>query len=97
MIVACIFSCLLLYVDDVLLINKDIEKINESKNLSPAKKILRTEIKKKGLRRKLFLSQRDCTMTILETFGMRDCKVVQTPMEAPLKPAVHHLQLASTR
>ena len=36
-------------------------------------------------------------MTILETFGMRDCKVVQTPMEAPLKPAVHHLQLASTR
>lgn len=45
MIVACIFSCLLLYVDDVLLINKDIEKINESKNLSPAKKILRTEIR----------------------------------------------------
>ena len=55
------------------------------KDLGPAKKILGMEINRDRQAGKLFLSQKKYVLKMLDKFGMRDCKAVNTPIAAHFK------------
>ena len=79
---------LLLYLDDLLLIGKDL-LINECKN-KLATKDLGTMHYFLGLEvwqfpDEIFLNQGKYTVEILKRFGMLDCKAINTPMVTNLK------------
>ncbi|PHT40240.1 Retrovirus-related Pol polyprotein from transposon TNT 1-94 [Capsicum baccatum] len=86
---------LLLYVDDMLIAARDktlVDKLKvqlnsefDMKDLGPAKKILGMEINRDRQAGKLFLSQKKYVMKMLDRFGMRDCKAVNTPLAAHFK------------
>jgi len=57
----------------------------DMKDLGPAKKILGMEINRDCQAGKLFLSQKKYVLKMLDKFGMRDCKAVNTPIAAHFK------------
>ena len=79
-----------LYVDDLLLAGNDLSAIAwikgelsrrfEMKDLGEAKIILGLEITRDRSSHKLWLSQTKYATSVLERFGMRDCRPVATPM-----------------
>ena len=86
---------LLMYVDDMLIAAKDMEKIKalkaslkekfEMKDLGPANRILGIDIirdRKKGI---LKLSQERYLKQVLRTFNMEDCRAVVTPSYSQFK------------
>lgn len=89
------FIILLLYVDDMLLVGKDVEKIKklkkdlgksfDMKDLGPAKKILGMEIKRDRKAKKLWLSQKKYIEQILKRFNMNNAKPVGTPFAGHFK------------
>lgn len=83
------FIILLLYVDDMLLVGKDVGKINKfkrdlsksfyMKDLGIARTILGIEIKRDIKSRKLWLSQERYIEQEIERFNMKYSKQVGTP------------------
>jgi len=57
----------------------------DMKDSGPAKKILEMEINRDLQGGKLFLSQKKYVLKMLDKFGMRDCKTVNTPIAAHFK------------
>nr|KYP42640.1 Retrovirus-related Pol polyprotein from transposon TNT 1-94 [Cajanus cajan] len=88
------FIILLLYVDDMLIVEKDVSRIDRlkkqlgeafaMKDLGAAKKILGISIKEK----KLWLSQEHYIKKVLQRFQMENSKVVGTPLAAHFKLSV---------
>ena len=86
---------LLIYVDDMLIIGKEIKDINdlkialnsefEMKDLGPAKRILGIDIYRDRKRGILSLSQADYIQKVLKTFGMLESKQVSTPIPSHYK------------
>ena len=89
------FVYLLLYVDDILITEKEISEVNklkeklskefEMKDLGVAKKILGMEIQRNRKARKLYLSQSKYIEKVLKRFDMWDSKPVATPLAAHFK------------
>ncbi|GJV80957.1 retrovirus-related pol polyprotein from transposon TNT 1-94 [Tanacetum coccineum] len=89
------FIILLLYVDDMLVAgpNKDcINKLKaqlvrkfEMKDLGPANKILRMQIHRDRVSRRIWLSQKSYVKKILQRFNMQDCKPILTPFPTDVK------------
>ena len=52
----------------------------ETKDLGAAKKILRMKIHRDRVTGRLYLSQKKYVEKVLEQFGMKDCKIVSTPL-----------------
>jgi hypothetical protein len=85
----------LLYVDDLLLISKDLSQLQsikaelskrfEMKDLGEAQFILGLQIHRDRARRCLSLSQSQYVKTILSRFNMQDCKPASTPMSTGIK------------
>ncbi|KAE8735884.1 hypothetical protein F3Y22_tig00000329pilonHSYRG00358 [Hibiscus syriacus] len=92
------FIFLLLYVDDMLIVAKNMNDVIglktllsqefDMKDLGAAKKILRMEICRDRDSRKLWLSQRGYVEKMLERFAMSSVKPVSTPL-------VNHFKLSS--
>lgn len=86
---------IIVYVDDLLIGSRDINKLNERKkllqrkfkinDLGPVSNILGISIERDGLTGSLTLSQRRYASDILKKFGMSDCKPVTTPIESSTK------------
>lgn len=86
------FIYLLLYVDDMLLAYKQREKLEwlkdelssefEMKDLGPTTKILGMHIIRDRDSKTLFLSQIEYVEKVLSRFGMKDFKLVSTPLGA---------------
>lgn len=84
------FIILLLYVDDILLIGNCSNKIGQIKcnlfkefemvYLGCPEKFLGIEIKRDKNNKRIFLSQKEFMLKMLERFGMMECKPVKTPM-----------------
>ncbi|GJX34540.1 retrovirus-related pol polyprotein from transposon TNT 1-94 [Tanacetum coccineum] len=89
------FVILLLYVDDMLVAgpNKDrMSKLKaqlvrefEMKDLGPANKILRMQIHRDRVSRKIWLSQKSYVKKFLQRFNMQDCKPISTPFPTNIK------------
>lgn len=81
-----------LYVDDLLIAGNDVAAVAElkkelgdafeMKDLGAAKVCLGLEISRNRNKRQLFLGQKKYVGTVLERFGMQNCKAVATPMES---------------
>jgi hypothetical protein len=84
------FIFLLLYVDDILILAKNIVKVNklnvllsrefDMKDLGVAKKILGKEIHRDRDVKRLLLSQANYVKKVLERFSMKNTKPVSTPL-----------------
>ncbi|GKV35980.1 hypothetical protein SLEP1_g44167 [Rubroshorea leprosula] len=84
------FIILLLYVDDMLILGQDVEKICrlkeelsksfDMKDLGPTKQILGIAITRDREARKLWLSQEKYVERMLERFNMKHVKPVSTPL-----------------
>ncbi|GKV53845.1 hypothetical protein SLEP1_g60358, partial [Rubroshorea leprosula] len=84
------FIILLLYVDDMLILGQDVEKICrlkeelsksfDMKDLGPAKQILGMAITRDRKAGKLWLSQEKYVERLLERFNMKHAKPVSTPL-----------------
>ncbi|GKV04185.1 hypothetical protein SLEP1_g16379 [Rubroshorea leprosula] len=84
------FIILLLYVDDMLILGQDVEKICrlkeelsksfDMKDLGPAKQILGMAITRDRKAGKLWLSQEKYVEQLLERFNMKHAKPVSTPL-----------------
>ncbi|GKV15591.1 hypothetical protein SLEP1_g26368 [Rubroshorea leprosula] len=84
------FIILLLYVDDMLILGQDVEKIYrlkeelsksfDMKDLGPAKQILGMAITRDRKAGKLWLSQEKYVERLLERFNMKHAKPVSTPL-----------------
>lgn len=91
------FIYLLLYVDDMLIVNKEqseIQKLKtllskhfQMKDLGPAKVILGMEIERDRTQRRLGLFQKRYLTKVLERFDMSEAKPVNTPI-------AHHFKLS---
>ena len=89
------FILLLLYVDDMLIVCREMSKIQElkkklgaefdMKDLGAAQKILGIEIKRDRSEGKIWLSQEKYIMKVLERFNMDGVKFVSTPLAAHFK------------
>ncbi|GAA0140720.1 transmembrane signal receptor [Lithospermum erythrorhizon] len=89
------FIVLLLYVDDMLIVGKDINKINElngqlsnvfeMKDLGNARYILGMDIERDPVRRSLWLSQERYILKVLARFNMETSKPVNCPLSAHFK------------
>ena len=85
----------LVYVDDLLLATNDMAQLNatkaalssrfDMKDMGEAHFILGVQITRDRARRQLYLSQAEYIRTILERFGMQDCKPAATPMATGAK------------
>ncbi|CAM8880102.1 unnamed protein product [Rhodiola kirilowii] len=85
----CSFIILLLYVDDMLIVGKDIQliyklkgdfsKAFDMKDLGKAKQILGMEITRERKKNKLWLSQERYIERVLERFNMKGAKAVSSP------------------
>ena len=81
---------LLLYVDDLLLVTNDTTLLSSTKkalsarfdmkDMGEAHFILGVQIRRDRAKRQLYLSQAEYIRTILERFGMQDCKPAASPM-----------------
>jgi len=90
--------CLVLYVDDMLLVRNDKEIIQDLKtqlsskfdmqDLGAENYILGMEIKRDWEKRKLWLNQRKYVETILQRFNMQDSKSVKVPILIDVKLSV---------
>jgi len=90
--------CLVLYVDDMLLVGNDKEIIHDLKTqlsskfdmkyIGVANYILGMEIKRYRKKRKLWLNQRSYVETILQRFNMHDSKPVKVPILVGVKLSV---------
>ncbi|KAM0052273.1 putative RNA-directed DNA polymerase [Helianthus debilis subsp. tardiflorus] len=88
-----VFICALIYVDDVIIVGNDQDKIQEAKthldtrfsikDLGPLKYFLGIEVAR--TKDGLVLSQRKYTLDILEDSGMLGCKPCSFPMERNVK------------
>jgi hypothetical protein len=86
---------LLLYVDDLLLISKDMRLLSllkkelmrrfDMKDMGEAHFILGLQIHRDRKRRQLSLSQAEYAKTVLQRFDMGECKAAKTPMSTGLK------------
>jgi Reverse transcriptase (RNA-dependent DNA polymerase) len=86
------------YVDNLLLATASWTQMDKIKsmltsaykmhNLGPAKCILGMHIQQNCKERTIALSQQQYTNTVLERFGMSDCKPVFTPMETKIHPSM---------
>ncbi|GKC88031.1 retrovirus-related pol polyprotein from transposon TNT 1-94 [Tanacetum coccineum] len=86
---------LLLYVDDMLVADPNKERISklkaqlakefEMKDLGPANKILRMQIHRDRISRKIWLSQKSYVKKILKMFNMQDYKPISTPFPTNVK------------
>ncbi|CAM8949434.1 unnamed protein product [Rhodiola kirilowii] len=84
------FIILLLYVDDMLIVGKDIQliyklkgdlsKAFDMKDLGKAKQILGMEITRERKKNKLWLSQERYIERVLERFNMKGAKAVSSPL-----------------
>ena len=91
---------LLLYVDDMLIVAKNMSEVNKLKNLltkefdmkdwGAAKKILRMEIRRDKALGRLWLSQSSYVRKVLERFSMENAKPVSTPL-------ANHFKLSTTQ
>ncbi|GJS70301.1 retrovirus-related pol polyprotein from transposon TNT 1-94 [Tanacetum coccineum] len=89
------FIILLLYVDDMLVAGPNKDRINklkaqlarefEMKDLGPANKILRMQLHRDRVSRKIWLSQKSYVQKILQRFNMQDCKPISTPFPTNVK------------
>jgi len=89
------FIILLLYVDDILIVGKNSDRINRlkkqlgmsfaMKDLGPAKQILGMEITRDRKAKNLWLSQKKYIEKVLQRFHMDKGKVVSTPLSAHFK------------
>ncbi|KAH9727213.1 Integrase catalytic domain-containing protein [Citrus sinensis] len=89
------FIILLLYVDDMLVVgpNKDrlqelkaqLAKEFEMKDLGPINKILGMQIHRDRNNRKIWFSQKNYLKKILRRFNMHDCKPISTPLPVNFK------------
>ena len=89
------FIILLLYVDDMLIVGQDAERIStlkkdlsksfDMKDLGPAKQILGMEIARDRKAGKLWLSQEKYIERVLERFNMKHAKPVSTPLASHFK------------
>ena len=89
------FIILLLYVDDMLIVGHDANKIKSLKNelskafamkdLGSAKQILGMQITRDRKNKKLWLSQEKYIEKVLERFNMSTCKPVSTPLAGHFK------------
>jgi len=86
---------MLLYVDDMLIVGKDISMINRlkkqlsesfaMKDMGAAKKILGIRIMRDRQEKKLWLSQENCVKRVLQRFQMENTKAVSTPLTTHFK------------
>ena len=83
---------LLLYVDDMLIFDEEIQQLKkklkaefEMKELGEAKKILGIEITRSKQQRKIYLSQKSYLEKLLSRFGMANAKVVSVPFASHFK------------
>ena len=84
------FIVLLLYVDDMLIVGKDVSLINklksdlfksfDMKDLGPTKQMLGMKIERDRKARRLWLSQEAYVEKVLERFGMKNAKPASTPL-----------------
>lgn len=89
------FIILLLYVDDMLIVGKDVSKIDRlkgqlsssfaMKDLGPAKQILGISIVRDRKEKKIWLSQQKYIEKVLDRFSMKEAKVVSTPLATHFK------------
>ena len=96
------FLYLLIYVDDMVLISKDMADINqlkqalksefEMKNLGAARKILGIDIQRNRNEGKLSLSQSSYIAKVLKEYRMLDAKIISTPI-----PSHYKLKFAKNR
>jgi hypothetical protein len=90
-----VFIILLLYVDDMLVIGPNKDRVQElkaqlarefdMKDLGPANKILGMQIHRDRSKRKIWLSQKNYLKKILRRFNMQDCKPISTPLPVNFK------------
>jgi transposase InsO family protein len=90
-----VFIILLLYVDDMLVIGPNKDRVQElkaqlarefdMKDLGPANKILGMQIHRDRSKRKIWLSQKNYLNKILRRFNMQDCKPISTPLPVNFK------------
>ena len=89
------FIILLLYVDDMLIVGKDVSKIDRlkkqlgesfaMKDMGAAKQILGIRIMRDRKEKKLWLSQEHYIKRVLQRFQMEKAKVVSTPLATHFK------------
>ena len=89
------FIILLLYVDDMLVVGPNKDRIQElkaqlarefdMKDLGPANKILGMQIHRDRRDRKVWLSQKNYLLKVLRRFNMQDCKPISTPLSVGYK------------
>ena len=70
-------------------IERELPRRFETKDLGPARVILRIEIKRNRNEMQLFISPSVCTKEILERFGMSDSKSLATPMDKSYHESVN--------
>ena len=85
----------MLYVDDMLIVGKNISKIDElkkelcksfsMKDLGHAKKILGMRITRLRDKRKIYLSQKKYIERVLEHFNMKNAKPISIPLAGHMK------------
>ena len=89
------YIILLLYVDDMLIVGHDKNKINRlkkdlgrkfaMKDLGPAQQILGMQIMRDRKNKRLWLSQEKYIKKVLDRFNMKDAKPVGTPLATHFK------------
>jgi hypothetical protein len=89
------FIILLLYVDDMLVVGPNKDRVQElkaqlarefdMKDLGPANKILGMQIHRDRKDRKIWLSQKNYLRKVLRRFNMQDCKPISTPLPVNFK------------
>ena len=89
------FIILLLYVDDMLVVGPNKDRVQElkaqlarefdMKDLGPANKILGMQIHRDRKNRKIWLSQKNYLRKVLQRFNMQDCKPISTPLPVNFK------------
>ena len=94
------FVILLLYVDDILIIGRNVSRIDKlkkqlsrsfsMKDLGPTKKILDIRIERDRASKKLYMSQKQYIEKVLERFNMSKAKVVSSPLASHFKLSSIH-------
>lgn len=89
------FIILLLYVDDMLVVGRNMSRINQlkkqlstsfdMKDLGPAEQILAMRIVRRREERKIFLSQEKYILKVLQRFKTENAKVVSSPLPPGVK------------
>ena len=91
------YIILFLYLDDMLIVGHDKNKINRlkkylgsklsMKDLGPAQQILGIQIMRDRKNKRLWLSQEKYIKKVLDRFNMKDAKPVGTPLATLFKPS----------